>query len=84
MDQKKPLGLSLVIPCFNEVKNIDPLLKKLEALASSVEFPFEVIVVDGNSDDGTDTQKTRRLYAYGIDGFCFRAPHSHGCCRQNI
>ena len=61
MDQKKPLGLSLIIPCFNEVKNIDPLLKKLEALSSSVEFPIEVIVVDGNSDDGTDKVLKKRF-----------------------
>ena len=54
MDQKKSLGLSLIIPCFNEVKNLDPLLKKLEDLSSSVNFPIQIIVVDGNSDDGTN------------------------------
>jgi len=54
MDQKKPLGLSLIIPCFNEKKNIYPLLENLKQLTESVDFPFEVIVVDGNSDDGTE------------------------------
>ena len=54
MDQKKPLGLSLIIPCFNEKKNINPLLENLKQLTESVDFPFEVIVVDGNSDDGTE------------------------------
>lgn len=54
MDQKKSLGLSLVIPCFNEKKNINPLLENLKQLSDSVDFPFEVIVVDGNSDDGTE------------------------------
>ena len=53
MDQKKPLGLSLIIPCYNEKKNINPLLKSLKELSKSVYFPFEVILVDGNSDDGT-------------------------------
>lgn len=53
MDQKKPLGLSLIIPTFNEKKNIKPLLENLKELSESIDFPFEVIIVDGNSNDGT-------------------------------
>lgn len=65
MDQKKSLGLSLIIPCFNEVKNLDPLLKKLKDLSSSVNFPIQIIVVDGNSNDGT--RKVLKERFYGLD-----------------
>ena len=62
MDQKKPLGLSLIIPCYNEKRNIKPLLKSLKELSESVNFPFQVIFVDGNSDDGTgEALKTELL-----------------------
>ena len=54
MDKKKSLGLSLVIPCFNEKNNVEPLLDNLEDLSNSIDFPLEIIIVDGDSDDGTD------------------------------
>ena len=54
MDEEKSLGLSLIIPCFNERENISILIKNLEDLSLKVNFPIEIIIVDGNSDDGTD------------------------------
>ncbi|MCD7059205.1 glycosyltransferase [Pelagibacterium xiamenense] len=43
--------LSVVVPTFNERDNIVPLIDKLETVFAGV--PFEVIVVDDNSPDGT-------------------------------
>ncbi len=45
--------LSVVIPVYNEVKNIPLLLEQLERSLSSLERDFEVVVVDDGSTDGT-------------------------------
>ena len=43
--------LSVIVPSFNERDNIAPLVEKLEAALAGI--PFEVIVVDDDSPDGT-------------------------------
>ena len=43
--------ISIVIPTFNEVENIIPLLKKLTLIVN--DFEYEIIVVDDDSPDGT-------------------------------
>ncbi len=43
--------ISIVIPTFNEVENIIPLLKKLTLIVNN--FEYEIIVVDDDSPDGT-------------------------------
>ena len=44
--------LSIIIPCYNEEKNIDPLFKKIEELLYS-EKNLEIIVVENGSTDST-------------------------------
>lgn len=46
----KPV-VSIVIPCRNEGLHIDALLNSLEAQECT--FPWEAIIADGQSDDGT-------------------------------
>ncbi len=46
--------ISIVIPTFNEVKNIIPLLKKLLSLFNNYEY--EIIIVDDDSPDGTSEE----------------------------
>ena len=46
--------ISIVIPTFNEVKNIIPLLKKL--LSFFHEYDYEIIIVDDDSPDGTSEE----------------------------
>jgi glycosyltransferase involved in cell wall biosynthesis len=46
------MKLSLVIPCLNEEKNIEPLAKKIQK-AFSKKFTYEVIWVDDGSTDKT-------------------------------
>ncbi|WP_420135813.1 glycosyltransferase family 2 protein [Rhodopseudomonas sp.] len=43
--------LSLVIPCFNEARNLPLLLERCSALAAQADV--EVIIVDNGSSDGT-------------------------------
>lgn len=44
--------LSIVIPTYNESKNIGPLAERLQAVLSG-HFEYEVIIVDDNSPDDT-------------------------------
>lgn len=46
------MKLSLVIPCLNEEKNVEPLSEKIQK-AFSGKFTFEVFWVDDGSDDKT-------------------------------
>jgi glycosyltransferase involved in cell wall biosynthesis len=44
---------SIVIPLYNEADNIAPLLDRLAAMLPQLPAPYEVIVVDDGSRDGT-------------------------------
>jgi dolichol-phosphate mannosyltransferase len=43
--------LSLVLPTYNEAENLPTVLREISGILS--EFPFEIIVVDDDSPDGT-------------------------------
>ncbi len=45
--------LSIVIPCFNERRNLSPLLEETKALCEQMGWAWEIIVVDDGSTDGT-------------------------------
>ncbi len=45
--------LSLVIPCFNEEKRLGQSLEKMLAYLRAQNYPWEMIVVDDGSSDGT-------------------------------
>jgi dolichol-phosphate mannosyltransferase len=45
--------VSLVIPTYNERGNIGLLIKRAHGILKETGFPFEIIVVDDNSPDGT-------------------------------
>ena len=46
------MNLSVVIPALNEAGNIRPLLERIDA-ALAAHAPFEIVVVDDGSTDGT-------------------------------
>ena len=46
------MNLSIVLPTFNEIENIGPLVDAIK-IAVPAEVEFEIIVVDDNSPDGT-------------------------------
>lgn len=46
-------GLSIVIPIYQEKDNIKLLFKKIIKFKKTAHFPFEFILVEGCSDDGT-------------------------------
>lgn len=45
--------VSLVVPTYNERDNIGSLIKRSAAALETLALPFEIIVVDDNSPDGT-------------------------------
>ena len=51
--------ISIVIPTFNEAKNIIPLIKNLVDLVNN--FEYEIIVVDDDSPDGTSEEVNKYM-----------------------
>ena len=47
------MKLSVVVPVYNEAENLAPLVAELESVLSGMEQPFEVIMVDDGSNDGS-------------------------------
>jgi dolichol-phosphate mannosyltransferase len=45
-------GFSIIVPTFNEVKNIRPLVSRIAAI-DFAHSPYEVLLMDDNSQDGT-------------------------------
>jgi glycosyltransferase involved in cell wall biosynthesis len=45
--------LSVIVPVYNEVENLVPMLDELEGVLASQKRPYEIVVVDDGSTDGT-------------------------------
>ncbi|MCU0474664.1 MAG: glycosyltransferase family 2 protein, partial [Anaerolineae bacterium] len=58
-----PLTLTVVIPCYNEVNSIEPVLKRVMAVG----LAKEILIVDDGSTDGT-REVLARLEAEQLDG----------------
>ena len=50
--------LTVVVPCYNERANVEPLIRKLDAALAGI--AWEAVYVDDNSPDGT-TAEVRRI-----------------------
>jgi len=47
------ISLSIIIPTYNERDNIEILIPKIDTVLKNIKIPFEIIIVDDNSPDGT-------------------------------
>ena len=47
------MELSIVVPVFNEEENVEPLIREIHSVVSSLEKSYEIIVVDDGSRDQT-------------------------------
>jgi glycosyltransferase involved in cell wall biosynthesis len=57
--------LSLVVPMYNEIDNVAPLLDDVQAALAAYPFPWELIVVDDGSHDGTAAALERHAARIG-------------------
>lgn len=48
--------VSIIIPMYNEVLNVEPLLQEIRQALSAYFKTYEIIVVDDGSNDGTDVK----------------------------
>lgn len=53
LEKPNTLELSLLILTVNEKENLEKLLPQLRDVLSALEIPYEILIVDGNSTDGT-------------------------------
>jgi glycosyltransferase involved in cell wall biosynthesis len=60
-DKQNQIALSVVIPVFNEAKNLEPLFGRLIGTLDGLDCHYEIIVVDDGSTDGSLTI-LRRLH----------------------
>lgn len=65
----KKQKLSLVIPCFNEAKNVSIVLKKLQDILDQSPQVIEIIVVDGGSTDDTPQELKQAFKNLDADVF---------------
>jgi glycosyltransferase involved in cell wall biosynthesis len=61
----QPHRLSLVVPMYNEVENAAPLIDSVQAALARYPWPWELIVVDDGSTDGTGQALDRRARQAG-------------------
>ena len=61
--------LSVVVPMYNEIENATPLIDAVQAALASYPSPWELIVVDDGSRDGTGEALVRHAATVG--------PHIH-------
>jgi glycosyltransferase involved in cell wall biosynthesis len=53
------MELSIVVPVFNEEENVEPVIREIHSVVSSLEKSYEIIVVDDGSRDRTFTLLSR-------------------------
>ncbi len=53
------VDLSIIIPTLNEAENVSVLLPQLRQVLDRLDATYEIIMVDGNSSDGTQTVAAR-------------------------
>lgn len=55
-----PTKISVIIPAYNEEKNIDDVLTRTKTMLNTLKLPYEIIVVDDGSNDGTSSLAKRK------------------------
>jgi glycosyltransferase involved in cell wall biosynthesis len=58
--------IAILVPAFNEKENIQPLMKEIDAVVKKERRPYEVIIVDDGSEDGTleECNRLKKKYKY--------------------
>jgi glycosyltransferase involved in cell wall biosynthesis len=61
--------LSLVVPMYNEADNVQPLVTQVQAAMAASPWPWQLILVDDGSQDGT-TDRIREAVAHSPEHLC--------------
>ncbi|HSI49377.1 MAG TPA: glycosyltransferase family 2 protein [Ideonella sp.] len=64
-DPAPPHRLSVVVPMYNEIDNVKPLIDTVQAALQAYPHPWELIVVDDGSRDGTGAALQRHAASVG-------------------
>ena len=59
--------VSIIVPTYKEAKNIPVLAEKIDDAMKNAGIPYEIIVVDDNSQDGIDQEVSKLKKKYPID-----------------
>jgi glycosyltransferase involved in cell wall biosynthesis len=57
--------LSVVVPMYNEAENVEPLVDAIQAALSAYPWPWELVLVDDGSSDGTGALLERHARRVG-------------------
>ncbi|APR67367.1 MULTISPECIES: glycosyltransferase family 2 protein [Thalassolituus] len=58
-------SLSIVIPMYNEIENVSPMVSRVHEAMAAYNGPWELLVVDDGSTDGTPQALHKESKAYG-------------------
>ena len=58
-------AISIVLACYNEVENLEPMRRELTAALDALGRPYEIIYVDDGSSDNTDAERYSPGERYG-------------------
>ncbi|WP_133129579.1 glycosyltransferase family 2 protein [Legionella yabuuchiae] len=64
MSVESPIELSIIIPVYNEVDNVEGLYQEVVTALPTSQYKFEVIYVDDGSTDGTKEKLLALVNAY--------------------
>jgi len=48
------VDFSIVVPAFNELENLEPIIDGIHKTMASLEYSYEILIVDDGSTDGSD------------------------------
>lgn len=51
-----PVDVSFVVPVYNEIENVDALVEEINQAGQALKRPYEIVIVDDGSTDGTVMQ----------------------------
>lgn len=57
---------SVIVPAFREAPNLEPLVNRLFAATRAAQWDIELIIVDDNSQDGTEAIAARLAEAFDV------------------
>ena len=53
MLSQRPIDVSIIIPCYNEMEVIEENVPRIEAIMQATRYTYEIILIDDGSTDGT-------------------------------